>query len=152
MVAQEGGEDTVDLAFGQKQVLHVGAFDIIKRTNFDFPIIRNVYGKAGFNTLIKWVIEQSGVDRTVPIYNEELRKNEYVPIYTQGSSKLGRKTFVDMMAKVQVNKYAAGLHREGSTAVDRYTNLELRDRFALMNAAFDQKAYKVDKDLKIVRK
>jgi hypothetical protein len=128
------------------------AFDIIKRTNFDFPIIRNVYGKAGFNTLIKWVIEQSGVDRTVPIYNEELRKNEYVPIFTQGSSKLGRKTFVDMMAKVQVNKYAAGLHREGSNAVDRYTNLELRDRFALMNAAFDQKAYKVDKDLKIVRK
>ena len=29
-------------------------------------------------------------------------------------------------------------------------NMELRDRFILMNAAFDQKSFKVDKELKII--
>lgn len=128
------------------------AFDIIKRTNFSFPIAQNVFGKAGFNTLIKWMLEQCGITRTVPIYNEEKRENEYVPLYSLGSSKLGRKTHVDMMNKVQINKYVAGLHREGSDAVNRYTNMEMKDRFALMSAAFEQKTYKVNENLKIVGK
>ena len=54
------------------------------------------------------------------------------------------------MNKVQVNIYAAGLHRQGSDAVHHYTNMELKDRFALMNVAFDQKPYKVDADLNII--
>ena len=32
------------------------------------------------------------------------------------SSKLARKTHVDMLNKVQINYYAAGLHREGAKA------------------------------------
>ena len=46
--------------------------------------------------------------------------------------------------KVQVNLYAAGLHREGSKAVKRYTMMELKDRFALMCVAFGAEQYKVD--------
>jgi hypothetical protein len=37
---------------------------------------------------------------------------------------------------VQINFYAAGLHRTGSDAVFRYTNLELVDRYRLLKAAF----------------
>lgn len=43
--------------------------------------------------------------------------------------------------------YAAGLHREGSKAVKRYTMMELKDRFALMCVAFGEKEYKVDENL-----
>lgn len=55
-----------------------------------------------------------------------------------------------MMNKVQVNQYAAGLHSIGSDAVNRYTRLELRDRFLLMCAAFGQPEYKVNSNLEIV--
>ncbi len=43
-----------------------------------------------------------------------------------------------MMNKVQINMYAAGLHKEGSDAVERYTKLDIKDRFVLMCAAFKQ--------------
>ena len=46
--------------------------------------------------------------------------------------------------------YAAGLHKVGSSAVTRYTTLELEDRFKLMNIAFDQKAYRVDELLVVI--
>ena len=55
-----------------------------------------------------------------------------------------------MMNKVQVDMYAAGLHKEGSSAVKRYTKLELKDHFTLMCAAFDQPMYKVDKGLNVI--
>ena len=41
-----------------------------------------------------------------------------------------------MLNKVQINYYAAGLHRQGSEAVFRYTNMELKDRYELIQAAF----------------
>ena len=54
------------------------------------------------------------------------------------------------MAKYQIDMYAAGLHRRGSKAVERYTNMEIREDFALRNIAFRQPAYKVDKDLNVL--
>lgn len=74
----------------------------------------------------------------------------YRPIYEVASSKLARKTHVDMLNKVQINYYAAGLHREGSDAVFRYTQLELADKFALMNAAFGEVDYRVDEEMRVV--
>ena len=88
-----------------------------------------------------------GFDRKVNTYNETLRTNEYLPLYEAASTKLARKTHVDIMNKVQVNIYAAGLHRQGSGAVHRYTMMELADRFALMNVAFDQDDFRVDECL-----
>lgn len=126
------------------------AFDIIKRTNFEFPILKNIFGEFGYNAKIKSLLQICKIDRPVAQYNEETKKNEHVPLYKVGSSKLARKTFVDMMAKVQVNQYASGLHKVGSSAVNRYTMMELKDRFALMNAAFGQKAFKVDSELNII--
>ena len=128
------------------------AFDIVVASKLVFPILRNVSGKAGYNVKIKDVLQFCGIDRKVAVYNEEKRENEYVPLYTQGSSKLCRKTNVDMLNKIQIDKSVAGLHKKGSKAVDRYTNLELRDRFALMNRAFEQKAFRVDQELNVVRK
>ena len=54
------------------------------------------------------------------------------------------------MAKYQIDMYAVGLHRRGSKAVGRYTNMEIPDDFALRNIAFRQKAYKGDKDLIVI--
>ena len=85
-------------------------------------------------------------------FNEAKGENEYFPLYEVASSRLARKTHVDIMNKVQVNAYVAGLHAEGSDAVYRYTNLEIPDRFALMNAAFGQKAYHVNPDLSRVKR
>lgn len=125
------------------------AFDIIKKTGFVFPILKNIYGESGYNAKIKSLMQICKIDRLVPQFNEETKKNDYLPLYKLASSKLCRKTHVDIMNKVQVDMYAAGLHKEGSSAVTRYTLLELKDRFALMNVAFGQEVYKVDNMLNI---
>lgn len=126
------------------------AFDIIKRTGFQFKILRYVSGANGYNERIRQLLKACGIDRKVAHYDESKKENVYLPLYEAGSSKLARKTHVDMMAKVQIDKYAAGLHKEGSGAVDHYTALELKDRFALMNLAFGQDPYKVNNNLIII--
>ena len=126
------------------------AFDIVKRTQFKLKEVKYAAGANGYNAKIKALLKACGIDRKVPVFNEETKANEYIPLWQLGSSKLCRKTHVDMMTKVQLNLYASGLHKEGSSAVNRYTNMELKDRFKLMNAAFDQKAYKVDEQLNII--
>lgn len=126
------------------------AFDIIKRTGFNFPIVRNIYGHSGYNVLIKSLLAHCKINRKVPIFNEETKNNDYKSICEVGSSKLCRKTHVDMLNKVQINMYAAGLHKTGSSAVNRYTSLEVRDRFMLVNMAFGQEEYKVNDKLEII--
>ena len=126
------------------------AFDILKRTQFDFPVLRYATGENGYNAKIKRLLKYCEINRPVAVYNEEKKVNEYKPLWEVGSSKLCRKTHVDMLNKVQINKYAAGLHRVGSTAVDRYTKIELRDRFTLLCVAFDQEPYTVDDDLNVI--
>ncbi len=78
--------------------------------------------------------------------------SKYIIDYAKisASSKLGRKTHVGMMNKVQIDLYAAGLHKTGSAAVNSYTKLELEDRFILMCADFLQKPYKVDSELNVI--
>ncbi|MCR4847397.1 MAG: hypothetical protein K5920_00905 [Bacteroidales bacterium] len=127
------------------------ALDIIKRTNFKFAILKYVTGKSGYNAKIRKLLEHCGIDRKCTVFNEEKNDNEYIPLYKLGNTKLCRKTHVDIMNKAQVNRYAAGLHRIGSNAVDRYTMLELKDKFKLMCYAFGQKEYKVDKDLNVIK-
>lgn len=128
------------------------AFDIVMKTRFNLKEVRYAAGANGYNVKIKSLLKICGIDRKVPVFNEETKMNEYKPIWELGSSKLCRKTHVDMMTKVQLNLYAAGLHKKGSTAVKRYTNMELKDRFLLMNAAFGQKGFKVDKEFNIINK
>lgn len=126
------------------------AFDIIKSTGFHFPILRNIFGTYGYNARIRAILQMCGINRPVAQFNEETKKNDYLPLCKVGSSKLARKTHVDIMNKVQVDMYAAGLHKVGSSAVGRYTSMEIKDRFKLMNAAFDQEAFKVDNELNVI--
>ena len=125
------------------------ALEIVKRTKFNFPITKYPCGQSGYNAKIKTLLRVCKIDRKVPIYDDTIKDNTYKAIHDIASSKLCRKTHVDIMNKVQVNMYAAGLHKEGSGAVTRYTKLELKDRFALMCTAFGQPSYKADKNLKI---
>ena len=68
------------------------------------------------------------------------------------SSKLAqRKLSVDLMNKVQIDKYAAGLHAKGSGAVDRYTIvLGIKERFILMCGFLAVNQYEVDNDLSVM--
>lgn len=79
-----------------------------------------------------------GITRRVSLFCQETGDNVYKPLCDVATSKLARKTHIDMLNKVQINYYAAGLHSKGSDAVFRYTSLELADRYALLKAAFSQ--------------
>ncbi len=126
------------------------ALDIIKKYRFNFKILHYVSGEWGYNAKIKQLLQACEIDRKCNVFNEDIQDNEYKPLYELGSSKLCRKTHVDIMNKAQVNMYAAGLHRVGSDAVNRYTKLELSDRFKLMCYAFQQPEYKVDSALNVI--
>ena len=125
------------------------AMEIIKRTQLAFNGHNPKYEKQVYNKNLRLLLEYCGINRQVCIYDAERNDNIYRPLYEVASSKLARKTHVDMLTKVQVNFYAAGLHREGSDAVFRYTNLELKDRYELLRAAFEEPDYRVDKELRV---
>ena len=128
------------------------AYDIMMKTQFNFNQQNANYTVAVYNRELRKLLQFCGLDRPVSKFNETKGENEYFPLYELASSRLARKTHVDIMNKVQVNAYVAGLHAEGSDAVFRYTNLELTDRFALMNVAFGQKVYHVNPDLTLVKR
>ena len=125
------------------------AMEIIRRTQLAFNGHNPKYEKQVYNKNLRLLLEYCGINRQVCIYDAERNDNTYRPLYEVASSKLARKTHVDMLTKVQVNFYAAGLHREGSGAVFRYTNLELKDRYELLRAAFEEPDYRVDKELRV---
>lgn len=112
------------------------AVEIIRRTKLAFIGHQPKYGRQVYNKSLRRLLEYCGIDRKVSLYDSELGDNVYKPIYEVASSKLARKTHIDMLTKVQINYYASGLHRTGSDAVFRYTSLELKDRLALLQAAF----------------
>lgn len=127
------------------------ALDIIRRTRLAFNGHNPKYEKRVYNRSLRELLKYCGIDRPVCLFDPEVGDNVYKPLYEVASSKLARKTHVDMLTKVQINFYAAGLHREGSGAVFRYTSLELKDRFALLNAAFRTADYRVDQKLKVLQ-
>lgn len=126
------------------------AFDIIKAGTFWFGGPRDESKVQRINYNLPKLLKMAGIDRKVAVYNHVKGENEYKPLWELATSRLGRKTHIDMMAKVQVNIYAAGLHSIGADSVERYTHMEIQDRFTLMNVAFGQKDFRVDKDLNIV--
>ena len=128
------------------------ALDIIRRTRLAFNGHNPKYEKQVYNSSLRVLLKFCGIDRTVCLFDPEVGDNVYKPLYEVASSKLARKTHVDMLTKVQINFYAAGLHREGSEAVFRYTSLELKDRFALLNAAFGTENYREDSSLRVRQK
>lgn len=119
------------------------AWDIVQRYKFSFKVLRYVSGKSGYNVKIKHLLEYCNIDRQCKVFDEDREDNIYKPLYELASSKLCRKTHVDIMNKVQINQYIAGLHREGSDAIKRYTKLELQDLFRLMCVAFGEQEYRI---------
>lgn len=126
------------------------ALEIIKRTDFKFKVLKYASGKSGYNAKIKKLLEYCKIDRLINQYDETTRTMNRVPLYSVGSSKLCRKTHIDIASKVQVNMYATGLHEIGSSAVEHYSKLEIKDLFVLLSLAFNQPQYKVDKDLNVI--
>ena len=127
------------------------AYDIIMKYKFQFHVLKYICGKSGYNVKIKELIKYCGIDRKCAVFNDELGNNQYEPLYELASSKICRKTHVDILTKAQINMYAAGLHHEGSDAVNHYTHMDMKDRFVLMCYAYKQPLYYVNKDLKIVK-
>ena len=126
------------------------ALEIIKRKHFDFHILNYVSGKDGYNVKIRRLLKFCGIDRPVKVLDEVSGNIVEVPLYEAGSSKLCRKTHVNIMNEIQIDRYAAGLHAAGSQAVERYISNTLTQHFILMCAAFNQPLYKVDKDLNVI--
>ena len=112
------------------------ALEIINRTRLNLLEGNQKYGKQRYNKALRQLLQLCGITRRVSLYCQETGDNVYRPLYEVATSKLARKTHIDMLNKVQINYYAAGLHRQGSEAVFRYTGLELKDRYDLIRAAF----------------
>ena len=126
------------------------ALEIVQRTRLRLMDGNQHYGKQRYNKALRELLRMCGINRRVCVFDSATCDNSYRPICEVATSKLARKTHVDMMNKVQINYYAAGLHRAGSDAVFRYTRLELADRFALLNAGFGEVDYRVDKELRVL--
>ena len=134
----------------KKTPLMLFALEIVKRSGFKFGVLKYASGKSGYNAKIKKLLEHCKIDRLVNQYDEATGTMLRVPLHTVGSSKLCRKTHIDISNKAQVNMYATGLHEVGSSAVEHYSMLEIRDLFTLLCAAFNQPQYRVDKQLNIL--
>jgi len=112
------------------------AMEIIRRTDLNLIDGNPNYAKQRYNKSLRKLLEYCGINRQVNLFDSETGDNISKPLYEVATSKLARKTHIDMLNKVQINYYAAGLHSAGSDAVFRYTSLELTDRNVLMKAAF----------------
>lgn len=125
------------------------ALEIIKKTGFRFRVLKYVNGQRGYNDKIRDLLQYCGIERKVAVLQED-GTNDYKPLFLVASSKLSRKTHVNLMTSVQVDLYVSGLHRRGSMAVNRYTEPTIEERFELMSIAFDEPIYKVDSNLNVI--
>lgn len=147
---QKTAEVSADYAEIETPLIRYAAEIVAARCGFGFTILNYTFGENGYNAKIKQLLQACGIDRECAVYNEESGANEYVPLYELASSKLARKTAVDMLTKAQVNMYAAGLHKKGSEAIKAYTELTTAERYALMCYAYQEKPYKTTKGVQIV--
>ena len=118
---------------------------VLQRRNFLFySTIRDIVEST---SIYNAYLEGRGYLESIKIQVKENKKkvfdkdsfdNIYNALYTMGSSKLCRKTHLDMLTKVQVNMYVSGHHKEGSSAVKHNSSLILKDRFIFMCAAYKQ--------------
>lgn len=124
--------------------------EIIKRTQFNMPILKYVSGQCGYNVKIKNLLKHCGIDRPCSVYDEEKGENIYLPLYELASSKLCRTTCNDLVRLQSTDDNASGLHANGSKAIDRYISNWLRDVFPRWCSAFNQPVYKVDNELNVI--
>lgn len=123
------------------------AYDIVMKYKDALPdkllapfFIGNISGINGYNKQIKLLLTHYGINRSIITRGNDGKLNP-VSISSLASSKICRKTHVDILAKVALNKYSSGLHEEGSKAVDRYTGLSIEEKYKLYCMAFKQDEY-----------
>lgn len=129
---------------GIKTPLVKFAYDIAIKRKFNFSFFKKARAVHSYNENIRKLLEYVGITREVETLSEG--KIEYVPIFSTASSKLARKTHIDICNKIQINLYVTGHHRQGSAAVKHYSRLELKDLFSLMNAAFEESDFRIRKE------
>ena len=126
------------------------ALDIVKKYQFNFPILRNITGAMGYNALIKELLKACGIIRECSKYNKTTKELDYFPLWEGASSQTARETSEELSKVAQINLYTTGLHEEGSKAINHYTRFWLKDSFDLMCVGFGQPRYRTDKDLNII--
>ena len=124
--------------------------EIIKRTQFNMPILKYDSGQCGYNVKIKKLLKYCGIDRLCSVFDKEKNENKYLPLYELASSKLCRTTCNDLIRLQNPDDNASGLHSQGSKAIDRYKSNWLRDVFPRWCSAFNQPIYKVDNELNVI--
>lgn len=138
----------------RKTALIRTAFELLKKNDFTFQILKNISGQDGYNKRIKELCRECGIDRNIVYIDEETGMPVSVPIYEMVSNKYARKTRVDIFPKQYVNnlKYLSGMHSKGSEAVNHYTDVDtdVTTDFKLANMVFQEKPYKVDKDFNVI--
>lgn len=132
------------------------ALEILKSHDFHFPQLRYISGSRGYNIKLKQLLVYCGIDRQVQITDNG--KVIYMPISECASTKIARKTHIETMQQfqfdvLQYDANIAGLHRNGSTAIDRYGNAPklIVNQFNIMCLAFGENAYRVDETLNIIK-
>lgn len=101
----------------------------------------NVNGKLGYNKKIKELLKHYEINRPVVIRKDGSLVS--VPLHKISSSKICRKTHIDIITKVSLNKYSSGLHKEGSKEVERYTGFTIEEKYKLYCIAFGQEGYEI---------
>ena len=125
------------------------ALDIVKKYQFNFPILKNITGAMGYNAMIKELLKSCGITRKCSSHNKTTKELDYFPLWEGASSKTARETSEELSKAAQVNLYTTGLHEEGSKAIRHYTRLWLKDNFDLMCVGFRQPRYRADENLNI---
>jgi hypothetical protein len=91
------------------------AMEIIKRTGLRLMRFDLHYGKQRYNKALRRLLRHCGITRQVSIFCPETGDNEYRPLCDVATSKLARKTHIDLQNKVQINYYAAVCIGQGRT-------------------------------------
>lgn len=125
------------------------AFEILKRTNFNLPLLKYVSGEHGYNKKIKELMKHCQLDRAVEV-GREGTKILYEPLHSVVSSKTARKTNVTLCNDAQIDKAFMGLHERGSKAILNYDDESIVRKFKIACIAFDEETYQIDKELNVI--
>ena len=126
------------------------ALDIVKKYQFNFPILKNLTGTMGYNAMIKELLKSCDITRECSKHNDATKELDYFPLWEGASSQTARETSEELSKVAQINLYTTGLHEEGSKAIDHYTRFWLKDCFDLMCVGFGQPRYRTDQDLNVI--
>lgn len=125
------------------------AFDIVMKTDFNLPILKNISGKGGYNKRIHELLETCGINREVEV-GKNGSKVLFAQLHEVASNKIARKTNVTLCADAQIDKALMGLHEKGSKAISAYDVESIDRKFGIACIAFGEKPYRVNQNLEIM--